>query len=385
MEQGLSGELGHNAGNPCSARLSLFASGTMRRGSDVVSKSVNGSPLEIAPERLVEADGTTHYGRYSTPFAHANLVDAPFRHLPRLLRRLRLKEWQALQLSAPGFFASFALFDAKATTLVQAKVYESATGKKVVHEWKLRPFAFKLADQLVSSTNTYRDGRGVMTFTNDVGRGHIVLDLDLHATRTLPRVFGRVEVATSRGAFLVVSLPFEGAGSMVSHKGMFPVSGTITVGDRVTTLRPDEAVGLLDDHKGYYPYVMRWDWVTSAALRNGELLGFNFTKNQCRSPERLNENCAWRGDRIAMLPAVTFERENERAQGETWRIRDREGRVDVVFTPVVPGDVRVNAVVVESRYRGPFGTFRGRLAPEGMEAITIDDWFGMGEDFWLRC
>ncbi|MEO8798540.1 MAG: DUF2804 domain-containing protein [Polyangiaceae bacterium] len=351
----------------------------------MVSKSVNVSPLEAAPERLVEADGTTHYGRYRTPFAHANLIDAPFHHLPRPIRRLRLKEWQALQLSAPGFFASFALFDAKAMTLVQAKVYESATGKKIAHEWKLRPFAFRLADQIVSSTNTYRDDRGVMTFTNDVADGRIVLEVDLRATRTLPRICGRVEVATDRGAFQVVSLPFEESGSMVSHKGMFPVSGTITVGDRTTRLRPDEAGALLDDHKGYYPYVMRWDWVTSAALRDGSVLGFNLTKNQCKGSERLNENCAWRGDRIAVLPAVTFEREKERAQGETWRIRDREGRVDVLFTPAIPGDVRVNAIIVESRYRGPFGTFRGRIAPEGMEAITLDDWFGMGEDFWLRC
>ena len=55
------------------------------------------------------------------------------------------------------------------------------------------------------------------------------------------------------------------------------------------------------------------------------------------------------------------------------------------FEPTVPGDVRVNAVVVDSRYRGPFGRFDGRLEPEGMEPIVIDGWFGMGEDFYLRC
>jgi hypothetical protein len=220
---------------------------------NVLSKVVVVSPLTLAPERLVEADGTTNYGRFSSPFGRANLVDAPFRRYPRPLRRLRLKEWQALQISAPGFFANFALFDAKAMSLLQAKIYEAAVGQKIVHEWKLRPLAFRLADQIVTSTNTYRDRRGVMTFTNDVAGGRIVLDVDLRATRTLPRIVGRVTVQTDRGAFQVVSLPFEEAGSMVSHKGMFPVTGTITVGDRTTTLRAGEAVALLDDHKGYYP------------------------------------------------------------------------------------------------------------------------------------
>ena len=51
----------------------------------------------------------------------------------------------------------------------------------------------------------------------------------------------------------------------------------------------------------------------------------------------------------------------------------------------MPGDVRVNALIVESRYRGPFGRFAGRLEPAGLDPITVDGWFGMGEDFYLRC
>ena len=118
---------------------------------------------------------------------------------------------------------------------------------------------------------------------------------------------------------------------------------------------------------------------------SGRALGFTLTRNQCRDPDRFNENCAWIGDRIGRLPAVTFERVNARAAGERWHVRDRDGRVSLEFRPTVPGDVRVNAVVVESRYRGPFGRFAGRLAPEGGDPVDVDGWFGMGEEFWLRC
>jgi hypothetical protein len=333
--------------------------------------------LEPAPSLLVE-NGRQRLGRFNGPVQRVNLLDAPYLRLPRPLRWLRLKEWQAVQLAAPGVFVNVALFDAKLMQLLQVKIYEHARGEKIVHEWKLRPGAFAVADQLLDSTTRYGDRRGSLTFRNELARGRITIDIDLRAG-----VAGHIELHTDRGASHVASLPFAGDVGMYSHKGMFPASGHLVVGERRHEL--GDALALLDDHKGYYPYVMRWDWVTAATRTGGRALGFNLTRNQCRDPERYNENCAWIDDRIGLLPAVTFEREHERQPGERWRIRDREGRVDLTFEPTVPGDVRVNALIVESRYRGPFGTFTGRLAPEGMDPIAVDGWFGMGEDFHLRC
>jgi len=268
-------------------------------------------------------------------------------------------------------------------SLLQVKVFEHDRGEKIVHEWKLRPGAFAVADQLLDSTTRYADRRGSLGFRNELARGRIAIEIELRATRGLPAVSGQIELATGRGASHVASLPFSGDVGMYSHKGMFPASGHLAIGARRHVL--DDALALLDDHKGYYPYVMRWDWVTAATRTGGRALGFNLTRNQCRDPEHYNENCAWVDDRIGLLPSVTFERERERASGERWTIRDRDGRVDLRFEPRVPGDVRVNALVVESRYRGPFGRFEGRLEPAGLPPITVDGWFGMGEDFHLRC
>ena len=333
--------------------------------------------LQPAPTHLVE-NRRQRLGRFAGPLERVNLLDAPYLRLPRPLRWLRLKEWQAVQIAAPGVFLNVALFDAKLMQLLQVKVYEHATGEKIVHEWKLRPGAFSVADQLLDSTTRYADRRGSLAFRNELARGRIAIDIDLRAG-----VAGHIELHTDRGASHVASLPFAGDVGMYSHKGMFPASGHLVVGGRRHDLA--DALALLDDHKGYYPYVMRWDWVTAAKRAGGRAMGFNLTRNQCREPERYNENCAWVDDRIGLLPSVTFERAFERKPNEQWTIRDREGRVDLRFEPFVPGDVRVNALIVESRYRGPFGRFEGRLVPEGLPAIEVDGWFGMGEDFHLRC
>lgn len=340
---------------------------------------------EAPPERLVDG-GQQVFGRFDGPVGSANLLDAPYLGLPRPLRWLRLKEWQAFQISTPRLFANVALFDAKLMSLLQVKVYDRERKRKLLREVKLRPGSFKVADQLLRSTNRYGDARGRLAFDNRFYRGYVEIELDVPAGDGCPRLAGKLTVHTERGASQVVSLPFAGDVGMYSHKGMFPVDGELHVGDETHVLRDGEALALMDDHKGYYPYVMKWDWVTSATYdASGRALGFNLTRNQCREPARWNENCAWIGERIGRLPAVTFERERARQPGERWRIRDRDGRVDMTFEPTVPGDVKVQAIVVESRYRGPFGTFSGRLEPEGLEPFSVDGWFGMGEEFWLRC
>ena len=337
------------------------------------------------PSTLVE-DGRQHLGRFRGPPARVNLIDARYHGLPRALRRWRLKEWQALQIATPSLFVNLALFDAKLLELLQVKIYDRTRATKYLHERQLRPGAFRVADQLLDSETAYRDRRSALRFANRFTAGRIEIEVELAATKTCPRVAGTLVVHTNRGASQVVSLPFARDVGMYSHKGMFPVEGELAIGGERHELDSSVALGLLDDHKGYYPYVMRWDWVTSATRDvRGRALGFNLTHNQCRDPDEFNENCAWIDDRCLRLPAVTFERVGTRGPGERWHIRDREGRVALEFTPSVPGDVRLNALVIESRYRGPFGKFAGRLAPEGGEPIDVDGWFGMGEEFWLRC
>ncbi len=338
-----------------------------------------------APAQLVE-HGRQHLGRFDGPPARANLLDAPYLGLPRPLRRLRLKEWQAFQIATPRLFINLALFDAKLMALQQAKVYDRVAGVKHLFERTLRPGAFRVADQLLDSTTRYQHARGTLGFRNRMRDGRIELEIDLPVSAHAPAIHGALTVRTDQGASQVVSLPFAGDVGMYSHKGMFPIEGELVVGGEVHHLTTADALALMDDHKGYYPYVMRWDWVTSACHgADGLARGFNLTRNQCREPVTYNENCGWIGDRIGRLPAVTFTREAARQPDERWIIRDADGRVELVFTPTVPGDVAINAVVVRSKYRGPFGTFAGRLAPEGLEPIEIDGWFGMGEEFWLRC
>ncbi|MGE3669700.1 MAG: DUF2804 family protein [Polyangiaceae bacterium] len=342
------------------------------------------SPSAAAPSALVSA-GRQTYGRFCTTPERANLLDAPFLKLPRGIRKWRLKEWQAVQISTPELFMNLALFDAKIMSLVQVKIYDKRRGQKHVFERKLPPLSMQIADTLQHSHNGYAGSKVVLAFDNRAALGYLDALIDLEGEGKRPRISGKLRLDMRGGAPHVVSMPLVDGG-MYSHKGMFPVGGRLIIGDTTHDLAEEGGLALLDDHKGYYPYVMLWDWLTSAKRdADGVGWGFNLTRNQCREPSRYNENCVWREDRFGTLPEVRFERRNEGKPDEVWLVRDDSGRVDVEFRPTVPGDVRVNALVVESRYRGPFGHVRGRLAADGLPELVLDDWFGMGEAFHLRC
>jgi hypothetical protein len=58
--------------------------------------------------------------------------------------------------------------------------------------------------------------------------------------------------------------------------------------------------------------------------------------------------------------------------------------VELTFEPEVVRTVDINALLLRSRYRAPFGAFSGLLRTGDGEEIEVDDYFGMCEDFYLR-
>lgn len=338
------------------------------------------------PKRLVEG-GRFQFGVFDGPIENVNPLDAqPFDvPLPRAARSLRLKEWEAFQIVDDRFFAVLALFDARLMALAQLKVYDRRSRKKHVFERKLAPWAIHIGQGVLDS-DTWHEGRGcTMRFTNRLREGRLDIGLDVAATRDFPGLKAELVARTEGHDALVVAIPFGPNRGMVSHKGPLAVTGDVRLGDERMEVTPATTQLLVDDHKGYYPWVMQWDWVTGAGRdAEGRRVVFNLTRNQSIDPARFHENCLWIDGRAHMLSPVTFERTGC-VKGDRWRIRDTDGRVDVGFTIEVEGRVDVNALIVRSDYEGPFGTFEGTVSAEDGVTARVDGLFGMGERFWLRC
>ncbi|NLE47556.1 MAG: DUF2804 domain-containing protein [Sandaracinaceae bacterium] len=343
--------------------------------------------LEDSPERLVE-DGQLRFGSFRQPIRHPNLIDAraPFGFfMPRPLRSFRLKEWQAMQTGNGRLFMHIALFNAKLMSMVQVKIFDRESNQKYVFEKPIPGSAFKVAEGLYGTRTAYQKRKIDFVFENELERDELRVRLSIPKKGDFPGVDGELRLDTSKTEPQIVSIPFGDHRGMYSHKGLFPCEGSLDFRGESHAFTRDSGYAFIDDHKGYYDYQMQWDWLTGGAyLDDGTLVGINITKNASIDPERYHENCFWRNGKMSLLPHARFEMLDRGTENERWLIRDQEGKVDLRFEVKFQGDVRINALIVESRYRGPFGRIDGTLEGVDGERIELDGIFGMGEEFRLR-
>ena len=348
--------------------------------------SPDSDPIRIlpTPAALVEG-GKFNLGSFAGPFAEINPLDARLRlPWPRAIKNLALKEWQHYALISPRFMLSVVLFDSKRLGLAHVVIYDRSTGDLVKYEKKVPSWQLSIPNSLWDGHAHFEHREMAIDFNNQLEQGRHLIEFTCaggatdrpaaSATFTCHEPLDQIEP-------LVVCMPLGQGRAMYSHKGILPLSGALTIAGQEHDFAREECFALVDIHKGFYPYVMKWNWSTGGGQdARGQLIGFNLTNNQVRDQSRYNENCLWIAGKRNLLPPVSF----TNSAGQPWRISDRHGRVEVSFHPEVERKVDVNALVMRSRYRGPFGRFSGHIVDDRGQRISVDDCYGMSEDFYLR-
>jgi Protein of unknown function (DUF2804) len=349
---------------------------------------LKGRSFDPPPDAIV-ADGVFAFGRYGGPFRRANMLDVhrPFHYpIPRLVKNWRLKEWQAYQFGDERWFFFASLYNAKIASLVLFLAYDRERKKKYLIRRFLPGGMFRFTESLSGSDVYYRGAHTHLDSICDYDAGAIQLTV-MRGSRSPGRRFsGRFNFScgTKVSAPNVVCLPLGLNRAMYSTKVLMPMEGEFSVGGESHRFEGPASMGILDDHKGYYPYQLRYDWATGfGADAKGRRVGFNLTDNaNVRDPARYNENCLWINNKVWPLPPVKM----TRPQGPTgdWIIQDTEGMVDLVFHPELANDLRFNLGFIESDYNGPLGSFKGFIRNGDGDKIQAELLYGVGEKEYLR-
>jgi hypothetical protein len=343
--------------------------------------------FDPAPEAIFSG-GDYNYGRFGTPFGRANMLDVDRLYayrVPRIVKDWRLKEWQAYQFGDERWFFFAVLMNAKISSFVQFIAYDRERKAKYAFKRFLPGSMFRFPETLSGSNVYYRGSRTYLESACDYEHGSMQVTV-VHGSRTPSRRFSgcfKFSCAPRSAAPNVVCLPFGLGRAMYSTKILMPMEGEFAVAGDSYVLEGPSSMGIIDDHKGYYPYRMRYDWVTGFGKDpRGRRVAFNLTDNQARDPERYNENCLWINGRVWPLPPVKVTRPG----GDTgeWIVQDTEGMVDLVFVPEVANNDRFNLGFIESDYAGPLGSFRGFLRNGEGDKIQAEHLYGMGERQFLR-
>ena len=340
-----------------------------------------------APYKLVSG-GKFNFGTFSTQFLSVNPLDAK-RPLgiwaPRPLLAYRLKEWQAFQLGNDRWFMLVVLYNARFSGLAQFIVYDKQTKKRYMYSRTLLPGAIKVPASIWDDRQSYHEGSSFIEIISRLEMGRFYIDVSLEGIKDLPAIAAHFEAIHEDGMVepIVVSIPLGPNRGLYSHKCLMPMQGRMSIGGEVVEFVRGESFAIIDDHKGFYPYIMHYDWATAAGFdENKQLTGFNLTDNQSLDPERYNENCLWIDGRLHLLPPVKFQRPE--GAGGKWLIKDRYGMVDLSFQPESMQEINVNALIIKIKYRGPFGYFNGFIRDCYGVRRGFNNYFGMGEQKYVR-
>ena len=334
-------------------------------------------------------EGLITYGSWPGAPGLANLIDAarPYHYpLPRFIKRLRLKEWRAAQAGDEEWFLCAVLYDAKFMSLASIDLWDKVNKKKYGFRNIFPGSRFSIPPDLGFSETQANSGNRRVSISVDPKADIIRLTASYHPLGKGEEAFS-LDLAfdSSRAACspFSVCLPLGLNRAMYSTKMLMPCSGTLSVGDLARRFEGANASGVFDDHKGYYPYRLHYDWVTGFGMdETGRRIGFNLTDNQVKDQVRYNENRLWIGEDIYPLPPVKITRPY--GEASPWNIQDTEGMVDLVFRPEVAHDIQIKLGIAEIDYFGPFGRFEGRLRSPSGDIVDASILYGMGENKNLR-
>jgi hypothetical protein len=322
-------------------------------------------------DSVVDARGTRLFGRFPSrptivdPLAVRSLV-------PRALRALRLKQWVGWTLVHPDWAGGMILQDTGYLAGSGLYLANKRTGAR--HRWdaNARGGSLRLPlDLFGSDVACHKGGFGVEYHFARGERIRIVIDVAAHDDE--PAASGELVLDARPGvasADLAVStlLP---RGTMYTTKALYPVSGTLRVGDEDVVFDPQRDVAILDEHRSQLPYRTDWTWGTFAWHAGDGLAGANFAVRPQRADQE-EESGLWAAGACEPLAGIVFEQAPGDDPLRPWDVESKDGRLDVVFLPAGFKDDVVNFGIAAERYRQWYGRYRGTVAAGGEVRDVLD-------------
>ncbi|MFC1474569.1 DUF2804 domain-containing protein [bacterium] len=337
-----------------------------------------------APESLV-CGGRVNFGNFDAPPSKMNMLDAEIFGAgvlnPKWLKKLRLKQWQFYMVVHPECTFGFLVIDLAFVASSFIYVFDRKTGDFSEHSRIKMDKNFSIAESLLDGRCWFKDKKYSIDIRNNLNEGYHHISLDIGTSRKEPSMKAEFRMMQTPDYVrpLVVSLPVGENRGMYSHKVICPAEGSFSLGKREFKLDPARDVCILDEHKAFYPRHTYWKWATFGFVGDdGKIVGMNMTDNLIKDQENWNENAIWSGGEITLLGPAKFYFDMEDIM-KPWKIRDTEGKVELVFSPQGAKVDKTNALILKMHYLQPFGLFNGFLTDAAGKKIEIADRFGITE------
>lgn len=351
---------------------------------DYISEKRRPAPT---PPSIVE-DGKAHYGTFDQPFAKLNLLDCEKPccvKLPAFIKKSRLTAWEAFEINMDEGSLISAVYDMGPIGFSICVWYNKA--EKKIYSWRnIVPVKkAKVASQLVDDYTYLKTGKSEYKTTNDFMHGKAAcktkmrgrageFEMDISFERLSPLANGVMPLKQNKdGSF---------RNPLYSEKDFFKATGYVVLNGKKYTTN-ERSVGIIDDHKGYYPFKMHYDWLTTMGKCeiDGEqkFFAFNLTRNQSVDQDKYNENVIWTEGKSFPMPPVVFTHKDGKKKADEWYVKDEKGLglVDITFKIEKVFYMPIPCAVY---YALPFGKIYGHVTDTEGKKYVVDGMAGIGED-----
>ncbi len=341
--------------------------------------------FDNTPETLVDPAGRVRYGVWREPLREVDAARARFEvrglPAPRLLRRLRTKQWQHFVLVTPELLATVAVVDVGYLGVAWLQVV--VAGERPFEHQRKGPHLDLHVARSLWDERTHVHARGLaIDVHNHLSEGAHHLSFDVAGSRRAgPAVRGQLRAHHDLTEIqpLVVSLPVGKGRTMYSHKVPLPVEGHLTVGRRRVEVGGPDAFLILDIHKAHYPRRTWWSWATLAGRDTlGRLIGLNLTANVVEGDPHYSENALWIDGRCQRASRPAFSHPG--GTRAPWRLTTEAGEVALDFYPEGGRGEDLNLGLLQSRFDQPHGRFHGSITAADGEIIEVDGMRGVCEE-----
>ncbi|HZP58277.1 MAG TPA: DUF2804 domain-containing protein [Dehalococcoidia bacterium] len=170
-----------------------------------------------------------------------------------------------------------------------------------------------------------------------------------------------------------------------SKQNTLPATGYVRLGDERHDFAPPSSYGCLDYGRGVWPEHTRWNWGAASGVQSGRVVGLNLG-GQWTDGTGMTENGICIDGRLTKISEDLVFEYDRGAMMRPWRVRTAAtDRIDLRFDPEferVSESGRRDAWFTSAHQM--FGTYSGRITPDGGGPIEIADLFGWIEDHEAR-
>ncbi|MDD6142215.1 MAG: DUF2804 domain-containing protein [bacterium] len=298
---------------------------------------------------------------------------------------LRIKEWDYYCIVGGDIVLALTIADNSYMSLDSVSLLNLQTGFQ--HTWSGMG-VMTLGKRGFPATSVKGDV-GVETpgyalrFENDGARRVLTARVDkFHQGKPLT---ARVILTDEPEDSMVIATPFPGKKTAFYYNqkiNCMKAEGDVTFDGQVYPFHKEEATAVLDWGRGVWTYSNTWYWGSASGYAGGVPFGFNLGYG-FGDTSAATENMLFCNGKAHKLTDVDFGIPKT-ADGKDdflkpWHVKDTEGRLDLIFTPILDRASRTSVVLIESDQHQVFGRFDGKAVLDDGTVLEISRLTGFAE------